>query len=217
MNRYYILKPIAKVYSLIRKAWMKYITANLIKSQLGYCGKDVTIRFKKWNDSFKRIELYDDVFIADGFIFISYAAKLIMKSHSNAATNFTVVTGNHGRVLGRFIKDTEKERSNEMESDVVIEEDVEIGSDVTLLAGVHIGRGASVGSGSVVRNNIPPYAIAIGNPCKIVGFTFTPEQIIEHEKILYPENERLPLEKLEKNYKKYFLDRMKDIRSFTSL
>ena len=98
-----------------------------------------------------------------------------------------------------------------------MEEDVEIGSDVTLLAGVHIGRGAAVGSGSVVRNSIPPYAIAIGNPCKIVGFTFTPEQIIEHEKILYPENERLPLEKLEKNYKKYFLDRMKDIRSFSSL
>lgn len=217
MNSFAVFKPFSAIYILAKRVWRKYIIANLIKSQLGYCGKDVTIRFKDWDSSFKRIELHDDVFIADGFKFISYAAKLIMKSHSNAATNFTVVTGNHGRVVGRFIKDTEKERSNEHEADVIVEEDVEIGSDVTLLAGVHIGRGAAVGSGSVVRNNIPPYAIAIGNPAKIVGFTFSPEQIIEHEAALYPESERLPIEKLEKNYKKYFLDRMKEIRSFTSL
>ena len=196
---------------------MKFITANLIKSQLGYCGKDVTIRFKGWDKSFRRIELHDDVFIASGFTFISYAAKLIMKSHSNAATNFTVVTGNHGRVVGRFIKDTERERSHEIEADVIIDEDVEIGSDVTILAGVHVGRGATVGSGSVVRTNVPPYAIVIGNPAKIVGFTFTPEQVIEHEKCLYPEDVRLPMDILEKNYKKYFLDRMKEIRTITSL
>jgi acetyltransferase-like isoleucine patch superfamily enzyme len=217
MSKFIVFKPFAVVVSYIKRAWRKYITANLIKSQMGRCGKDVTIRFKDWDSSFKRIELYDDVFIADGFKFISYAAKLIMKSHSNAATNFTVVTGNHGRVVGRFIKDTEKERSNEQELDVVVEEDVEIGSDVTLLAGVHVGRGAAVGSGSVVRTNVPPYSIVIGNPAKIVGFTFTPEQVIEHEKVLYPENERLPLDKLEKTYKKFFLDRMKEIRSFTSL
>ena len=208
---------IANLISLFKRFWRKYVVANLIKSQLGYCGKEVTIRFSTISSANKRIELHDDVFIASGFVFISYSAKLIMKAHSNAATNFTVVTGNHGRVLGRYIKDTEKERSNEVEADVIVDEDVEIGSDVTLLAGVHVGRGASIGSGAVVRNNIPPYAIAIGNPCKIVGFNFTPEQIIEHEKSLYPEEERLPLELLEKNYKKYFLDRMKEIRSFTSL
>lgn len=217
INKICMISIIAKIITLFRRFWRKYVTATLIKSQLGYCGKDVTIRFKTLSDSYKRVELHDGVFIASGFVFVSYSAKLIMKAHSNAATNFTVITGNHGRVVGRFIMDTEKERTNEKESDVVIDEDVEIGSDVTILAGVHVGRGAAIGSGTVLRNNVPPYAVVIGNPAKIVGFTFTPEQVVEHEIILYPEDERIPIEKLEKNYKKYFLDRMKEIRTTTSL
>ena len=88
---------------------------------------------------------------------------------------------------------------------------------MTLLSGVHLNRGATVGAGSVVRTSIPPYAIVAGNPAKIVGFRFTPEEIIEHEKVLYPEEERLPLELLEKNYKKYFLDHIKEIKAYTGL
>lgn len=211
------LRIIASVFSLFKRAWMKYVTASLIKSQLGHCGRNVTIRFRGLDESYKRIFLSDDVFLASGFRFVSYSGNLIMKDHSNAATDFTVVTGNHGRVVGRFIRDTERERSNEKEADVIIEEDVEIGSNVTLLAGVHLGRGCTVGSGAVVRTAVPAYSIVIGNPAKVVGFNFTPEQIIEHEKSLYPENQRLPLESLQKNYEKYFLNRMKEIRSFTSL
>ena len=92
-----------------------------------------------------------------------------------------------------------------------------MGARVSLLSGVHIGRGAEIGTGAVVRGSIPPYAVVIGNPAKVVGFRFTPEEIIEHEKILYPESERLPLELLEKNYKKYFLDHIKEIKAYTGL
>ena len=59
--------------------------------------------------------------------------------------------------------------------------------------------------------------MVIGNPAKVVGFSFTPEEIIEHEKVLYPEEERLPLELLEKNYNKYFISRIKEIKQFTRL
>ena len=217
MNPYSFFKPLASLCNLCSRFWMKYILSPLYKSRLGYCGKDVTIRFRNNVRFLPNVYLYDDTYIAEGFTFVSYTGKMIMKAHSGAADNFTVITNNHARVVGRFIKDTELERSHELEADVVIDEDVEIGSGVTLLAGVHVGRGAAVGSGSVVRANVPPYAIVIGNPAKVVGFTFTPEQIAEHEKTLYPESERLPIDKLEKNYKKYFLDRMKEIRSFTSL
>ena len=217
MNKYTVLKPISICCNIIGRLWMKYVLSPIYKSRLGYCGKDVVIRFRNDVKELQNVYMYDDTYISENFTFISYTGKLIMKSHSGAASNFSAITNNHGREMGRFIKDTEKERSHELEADIVIDEDVEIGSDVTILAGVHVGRGAAIGSGTVVRNNVPPYAIVIGNPAKIVGFTFTPEQVIEHEKILYPENERIPIDKLEKNYKKYFLDRMKEIRSLTSL
>ncbi|CAG0937501.1 lipopolysaccharide O-acetyltransferase [Thermoflexales bacterium] len=53
--------------------------------------------------------------------------------------------------------------------EVVIEDDVWIGSRVMILAGVTIGRGAVIGGGAVVTTSIPPYAIAVGVPARVVG------------------------------------------------
>lgn len=150
-------------------------------------------------------------------------AKLIIKKWSGAAEELMVITGNHMSIVGLDVKhvtDAVKDKEDvhgEYDRDIIVDEDVWMGARVTLLSGVHIGRGAEIGTGAVVRTSIPPYAVVIGNPCKIVGFRFTPEEIIEHEKILYPENERLPLELLEKNYKKYFLDHIKGIKAYTGL
>ncbi len=97
---------------------------------------------------------------------------------------------------------------------MVIEEDVWIAANVTLLKGVTVGRGAIVGASSVCLNSIPPYAIVLGNPAKVIGFKFTPEETIAHEKVLYPENERLPLEIIQHTYDKYFIRRIKDIKNY---
>ena len=142
-----------------------------------------------------------------------------MHEGSAAAQGLTVITDSHIRALGKTFKDESLWGKDEAETfgDVVVEKDVWIGSQVCLLPNVTIGRGANIGTGSVVRNNVPPYAIVIGNPGKIIGFIFTPEEIIEHEKALYPEGERLPLELLEKNYEKYFLKRLKEIKEFTRI
>lgn len=50
--------------------------------------------------------------------------------------------------------------------------DVFIGMNVTILDGVTIGHGAVIGAGSVVSKDIPPYAIAFGNPIKIHKYRF---------------------------------------------
>ena len=49
-----------------------------------------------------------------------------------------------------------------------IGDDVWIGMRVTILAGVTIGDGAVIGAGAVVCDDIPPYAIATGNPARVV-------------------------------------------------
>ncbi len=150
-------------------------------------------------------------------------SKVIFKKNSGAAFGLTCVTGNHMSVVGLNLKQVTNEVknkldiNNEMDKDIVVDEDVWIGNNVTLLSGVHVGRGCEIGAGSVVRGSIPPYAVVIGNPCKIVGFRFTPDEIIEHEKAQYEESERLPLELLQKNYEKYFLNRIKEVKQFTKL
>lgn len=156
-----------------------------------------------------------------GAIIMNTKAKFVMKKYSGAAAGLLVSTGNHALIKGMWMKNVTEEMKVSLgetfNKDVIVEEDVWLASRVTLLYGVKVGRGAIVGSGSVVRTNIPPYAVVIGNPAKVIGFIFTPAEIIEHEKNLYPENERLPLDLLEKNYKKYFLDHLKEIKAYTGL
>lgn len=60
---------------------------------------------------------------------------------------------------------------------VTIGNDVWIGHESLILSGVEIGDGAVVGAGSVVRHNVPAYALVAGNPARVAGFRFPKEQI----------------------------------------
>lgn len=51
---------------------------------------------------------------------------------------------------------------------VVIEDDVWLGANCVVLDGVTIGKGSVIGAGSIVSRSIPPYSIAVGNPCKVI-------------------------------------------------
>lgn len=55
--------------------------------------------------------------------------------------------------------------------------DVFIGMNVTVLDGVSIGDGAIIGAGAVVSKDIPPYAIAVGNPIQILKYRFDSDTI----------------------------------------
>lgn len=65
----------------------------------------------------------------------------------------------------------------EIRGDTVIGNDVWIGQNVTILPGIHIGDGAVIGANSVVGKDIPPYAIAVGNPVQIKKYRFDEETI----------------------------------------
>ena len=51
---------------------------------------------------------------------------------------------------------------------IVVEDNVWLGANVTVLAGVTIGKNSVIGAGSVIRKNIPPNSLAVGNPCKVI-------------------------------------------------
>ena len=55
--------------------------------------------------------------------------------------------------------------------------DVWVGANSIILKGVKIGDGAIIGAGSVVTKNIPAYAIAAGNPAKIIKFRYSKKDI----------------------------------------
>ena len=56
--------------------------------------------------------------------------------------------------------------------DTIVGNDVWIGRDATILPGVTVGDGAIVATKAVVSRDIPPYAVAVGNPARIVKMRF---------------------------------------------
>ncbi|WP_051586366.1 CatB-related O-acetyltransferase [Selenomonas sp. AE3005] len=60
---------------------------------------------------------------------------------------------------------------------IIIGHDVWIGENVTIMGGVRIGNGAVIGANAVVAKDIPPYAIAVGNPAKIIKYRFDSDTI----------------------------------------
>ena len=54
-----------------------------------------------------------------------------------------------------------------------------IGDNSVILAGRKLGHGCVVGAGSVVTSDVPPYAIVVGNPARVIRFRFSDRLISE--------------------------------------
>jgi acetyltransferase-like isoleucine patch superfamily enzyme len=88
-------------------------------------------------------------------------------------------------MIGKHIIDvTDEDKLPEQDAPVIIEDGCWLGANVTILKGVTLGRGCVVAAGAVVTNSFPPYSIIAGVPARLIKMRFTPEQVIEHERIL---------------------------------
>lgn len=79
--------------------------------------------------------------------------------------------------------------NSDWQNDVESKGKIEVGSDVwigtqsIILSGVKIGNGAVIGANSVVTSNIPPFAIAVGSPARVIKYRFSEEIISKLEQI----------------------------------
>jgi acetyltransferase-like isoleucine patch superfamily enzyme len=104
--------------------------------------------------------------------------KIVIEDRA-ALNSFCRIFG-HGKVEigedtqigpGSLITTTDHDYRGDLETSfkgVVIGKGVWIGANVTVLPGVEIGDFAVVGAGSVVTKNIPPRAVAVGIPARVV-------------------------------------------------
>lgn len=153
----------------------------------------------------KNLYMEENSHIAD-HVYIQNSAPFYMKKNSEISQYCYVCDGSH-----------ELDNPDEgFDRSIVIGERCWIGADCYIALGVKTGRGSIVGARSVLRLNTPPYSLTMGNPAKIVGFVRDVDDTINYETQTYPESERLSRDVLEKNYKKYFLKRVKEIQKFVS-
>lgn len=171
------------------------------KWRMGYAHKTAIVVPPISISGYKNVYMYEHSHIDGHAIILTTRARFIMEPWAGAAVGLTVITGNHYHMVGRLSHTiTDEEKPRDLDKDVIIGDDASLGANVTLLAGVHIGRGAIVGAGAIVTKSVPPYGIAVGVPARVVGFKFTPDDMVRHEEILYPSDKRTDPEGFRKLY-----------------
>ena len=183
----------------LKKLIRKVFYSDVYK-QFAYVGKNVYIPSDVIVSGGKNITLSDNVSIGKGLVLFATNARIVIKQYFVASHNLKIITGDHERRIGRFcasIIESEKNHNISLDEDVIINEDVWCGINVTLLKGVTIGRGCTICAGAVVTKSTPPYSIVGGVPAKVIKFYWTIDQILAHEELLYPKEERITREQLE--------------------
>ena len=94
----------------------------------------------------------------------AYKAPIKIGCKVQIAPNCAFYPYAHGIAPDRLIKN----QPLTTKGGIIIEDDVWLGYGVIVLDGVRIGRGAVIGAGSVVTQNIPADAVAVGVPARVV-------------------------------------------------
>jgi maltose O-acetyltransferase len=95
----------------------------------------------------------DQTFISDAYIALN--APLTIGNYVTVNQDVTILTATHG---------LDDPRWRAICKEVRIDDYAWIATGAMLMPGTHIGRGAVVGAGAVVRGEVPPYSVMIGNP-----------------------------------------------------
>ena len=61
------------------------------------------------------------------------------------------------------------QKGTEYYKKTLVKKSASIGANATILCGITIGEYAMIGSGTVVTKDVPPYALVVGNPSRIIG------------------------------------------------
>jgi hypothetical protein len=106
----------------------------------------------------------------------------------------------HDFIYNNFygIKDPQiKDEYNRFGKECTIGNDVWIGANSTILRDVKIGDGAIIGANTIVTKDIPPYAIVVGNPGKVIKYRFDEKTINQLIEIKWWD---LPIEKIKAKF-----------------
>lgn len=179
------MKIIAKFFQLLYKAYDR-MHMLLYKRLFAKCGSNVKFFPTKSEFLYKNISLGDNVFIGSGASFLAAVSHITIGNNVLFGPNVSIRGGNHSsHIVGKLMRDYSLDDKLPTDDEpVIIDDDVWVGTGAIILKGVHIGEGCIIAAGAVVTKDVPPYAIAGGVPAKILKMRFSPEEIIEHKKLL---------------------------------
>ncbi|MBO6754928.1 MAG: CatB-related O-acetyltransferase [Roseibium sp.] len=110
------------------------------------------------------------------FCALATGTTFIMNGANHAMTGFSTYPFNifHADWQEGFDPST---ISDHLRGDTVVGHDVWFGTNATILPGITIGSGAIIGSETVVGSNVPPYAVVVGNPGRVIRTRFKTDMV----------------------------------------
>lgn len=151
--------------SLIKKLFLKYKYRNFSFGKEG-----INCKYRYLNSNFSnphKIELGDNVFLGPGTELYG-AGEIKIGNGVIFAPDVCIYSRTHNFDSPDLKALPYDNRM--LVSKVFIGDYVWIGKRVIILPGVKIGKGAVIGAGSIISKDIPDYAIAVGNPAKIIKY-----------------------------------------------
>ena len=147
-------------YNLLRPS-DKDNQQDIMNRLLGSIGSKYEIRAPFYCDYGFNISIGDNFFSNFNTVFID-CSRIVIGNNVMFGPNCCIDGAGHP---------TDSVRRNEgyeYAYPITIEDDVWLGSGVHIMPGITIGRGCVIGAGSIVTKDIPPYSLAVGNPCHVI-------------------------------------------------
>ena len=123
------------------------------------------------------IRLGDDVFIGEE---AHFSGDISVGNRVLFGPRVMALAGNHlFAVRGESVRFLHPQ-GDENSEPITVEDEVWCGAGIILLGGTRLGMGCVIGAGSIVTNGIPPYVVAVGNPCRPVRLIFDDDGLADH-------------------------------------
>jgi acetyltransferase-like isoleucine patch superfamily enzyme len=98
--------------------------------------------------------------------FSAYKSSIIIGNGIHISPNCAFYPYDHGIGAGTDIF----EQPLTSKGDIVIKDFAWLGTGVIVVSGGKVGEGAVIGAGSIVNTEIPDFAIAVGNPARVIRY-----------------------------------------------
>jgi acetyltransferase-like isoleucine patch superfamily enzyme len=175
IKNYFKQTILKKIFYRKKISFFSYIDENSIVENNTSIGRDVKI-INSYINEFSYIASGAKIVNATigKFCSIAQDVKIGLGAHPINFVSTSPIFYSKLNALG--IKWVDENRFQEFKK-VIIENDVWIGANAIILDGVKIENGAIIGAGAIVTKDVPPYAIVVGSPAKIIKFRFPQETI----------------------------------------